>query len=130
MPTWWRWPDDVGLDPGRDRPGGRVDLERRVGEISPAGLLQRLTAALVESGDVGAGGPDSHLVRCPPLLERVEPHGHRDASRLDVTEAGQGEQPGEIALAGTGPHALVDGPRVEVADRPPERRQRTADAGV
>ncbi len=108
----------------------RVDLERRLRKPRPAGAPQRLATRVVQPGDVGAGGSDPQGVGRPPLVERIEPDRHGEASRTDVAEPGSGEQPGQVAFAHPGQSTLVGGLGVDVADRAPERRQGASFAGV
>ena len=66
-----RRPGLPGLRP-RDCPGGRVDLERRLGEPHAQAAPARPTA-VVQSDDVGTGRPDAHRVALPPWSNESNP---------------------------------------------------------
>ena len=105
-------------------PGRRLDRERLLGQQAAAPRAYPVPDVRCEGSQVVTGRADAELERVPPLLEAGEGDPYRQApapgGQAGRARRGRRADP-RRARAQVG---LADDGRVEVAGRPPERRQR------
>lgn len=93
-------------------------------------IAQRRPHCGAETGDVGAGRPDTQGERHPPVLERREFQGDGQPGLDRLGQPGRPTQLDQLAGTGPGQPRLARRGRITITHRPPEERQRSGVAGV